>query len=451
MFIACKCGKGIKPETKHLGRSTDENKKGLEMRVLIATAGSSGDVLPFVALGNEFKRRGHDVRIYCNPKFEHYAREHDLPFVGVGSAEKHNAFLNSAQSTDPRKGMKMVAEGVINLVPMFYEAMVRDIVPGKTIVIGSTFAFGARLVGEKNGVATAVIHLSPSLFRSEFLAPRLFPKGNMETMPRFIKRMLWRGMDKRFLDPLYTEPFNDYREHLGLKPVRRMMHGWIHDADLCIGMFPEWFAHRQPDWPGNLYATDFPLHEKLDDPPLSSEVSAFLEAGSAPIAFTSGTAKASSHQFFAACIEACKIAGKRGILLTQHPEQLPSTLPEGVAHFRYVPFKRLLPQLAAIVHHGGIGTTSQSMAAGIPQIIRPMAFDQFDNARRAVRLGIAKEILPRHFKADTVARLIQDFVYSGGVKNKCNEIADRLRTSVGVTQTCDTLLQKFGEVEVLAA
>jgi rhamnosyltransferase subunit B len=421
------------------------------MRVLIATAGSSGDILPFVALGKEFERRGHDVRLYCNPTFKHYVHEHGLPFVAVGSAEKHRSFLNSAQSTDPRKGMEKVAEGVMNLVPMFYEAMVRDIVPDQTIVIGSTFAFGARLVGEKHGVPTTVVHLSPSLFRSEFLAPRLFPIGKLETMPRFIKRMLWQGMDKRFLDPLYTEPFNRYRAHLGLKPVSRMMHGWIHDADLCIGMFPVWFATRQPDWPVNLYTTDFPLHAQLNDPPLPSEVSTFLEAGSAPIAFTSGTATASSHQFFATSAEACKIAGKRGILLTQHPEQLPSNLPQGVAHFSYVPFKRLLPELAAIVHHGGIGTTSQAMAAGIPQIIRPMAFDQFDNARRAVRLGIAKEILPRHFKAAAVARLIQEFVYSADVKNKCADIAARLKASDGVNQACDMLLEKFGAPGVLAA
>jgi UDP:flavonoid glycosyltransferase YjiC (YdhE family) len=57
-------------------------------------------------------------------------------------------------------------------------------------------------------------------------------------------------------------------------------------------------------------------------------------------------------------------SGQRGILLTQFPEQLPATLPNGVRHFNYVPFSRVLPCAAAFVHHGGIGTTAQALAAG---------------------------------------------------------------------------------------
>lgn len=421
------------------------------MKILIATLGSVGDVLPFVALGKEIQRRGHDVRLYSNPAFERFARESNLPFVPVGSVDKIDTFLHSSNSTDPIKGMKMVAEGTVNSIPAFYDAMEKDIASGQTMVIGSSFAFAARVLGEKHGLPTAVVHLAPSWFRSEFMAPRFSPIGHMKNAPRFLKRMIWKGMDKRFLDPIYAEPFNRYRAQLGLNPISRLMHDWIHDADICIGMFPEWFAERQADWPSNFHATGFPLYDHGNAKQLPEEVTAFLEAGPAPVAFTAGTANASSHRFFATSAEACKIAGRRGMLITQHPEQLPSSLPEGVAHFSYIPFKALLPRLAAFVHHGGIGSTSQAMLAGVPQLIRPMAYDQFDNASRAARLGIAKEILPRQYKPQTVARLIQRLPDSQEIKARCADVARKTQVVEGVSLTCNILLEKLGEASPLAA
>ena len=70
-------------------------------------------------------------------------------------------------------------------------------------------------------------------------------------------------------------------------------------------------------------------------------------------------------------------------LLTRYPEQLPPALPASVRHERYVPFSAILPRCAAIVHHGGIGTCAQALAAGIPQLVSPFGFDQPDNAVRS--------------------------------------------------------------------
>ena len=56
----------------------------------------------------------------------------------------------------------------------------------------------------------------------------------------------------------------------------------------------------------------------------------------------------------------------------------------------YAPFSALFPRCRAGVHHGGIGTLSKALQAGLPQLIVQRAFDQFDNAARAVRLGFAR-------------------------------------------------------------
>ena len=110
-------------------------------------------------------------------------------------------------------------------------------------------------------------------------------------------------------------------------------------------------------------------------------------AGEPPIVFTPGSAMYHGQDFFRASVEACKQLNRRGILLTRHAEQIPADLPATIRHFSYAPFSLLLPRAAALVHHGGIGTSAQAMAAGCRQLITPFAHDQFDNADRLRRLG----------------------------------------------------------------
>src|SRR5262249_31774015 len=74
--------------------------------------------------------------------------------------------------------------------------------------------------------------------------------------------------------------------------------------------------------------------------------------------------------------------GRRAVVLTPHREQVPAPLPAGALWLPYVPLAALLPRAAALVHHGGIGTTAEALRAGVPQVIVPLAYDQFDNAAR---------------------------------------------------------------------
>ncbi|MFB9242863.1 glycosyltransferase [Massilia antarctica] len=405
------------------------------MRILIAVVGSLGDVLPFVAMGVELKRRGHEVRVYANPTFSGVIEAAGLAAVGVGSAARHQAFLDSPEATDPKKAMALVAAGVMSNVPLFYDAMYADIIPGETTVIGSTMAFASRLLREKCGLPGAVVHLSPSVIRSEFMAPRFSPLGHMEKLPRCVKRFVWRTLDRKFLDPLYGVPFNRLRAGLGLAPVDRIMHQWLHEGELCIGLYPRWFAAPQPDAPANFHPTAFPLFDGGER--VGDKLAAFFDDGAAPVAFTSGTANATSHSFYAASAEACRLSGKRGILITPHKAQVPATLPQGVVQVDSVSFQALLPRVAAFVHHGGIGSTSQALAAGVPQLIQPMAFDQFDNASRAVRLGVARSIAPKRYTASAVADQLNRLTSDQALAARCKAVAAMTAASAGVDEACD--------------
>ncbi len=97
---------------------------------------------------------------------------------------------------------------------------------------------------------------------------------------------------------------------------------------------------------------------------------------------------------FERALVACKELGLRAVLITPYRDQLPAELPGFARHASYVPFDLLLPKLGAFVHHGGIGTSAQCLAAGVPQLVTPFAHDQFDNAARLNKLGVAGSVAP---------------------------------------------------------
>ena len=146
------------------------------------------------------------------------------------------------------------------------------------------------------------------------------------------------------------------------------------------------------------------------------------------------------HDFFAAAASACQRLQRRGILLTRYPEQLPDALPPGVLHVGYAPFSQLLPHAAALVHHGGIGTTSQSLAAGVAQLVMPMAHDQFDNAQHVRQLGVGDWLPRRRFTAARVAARLQHLLTDSGVAQATRAAASQLKqTPDGCAAAADAI------------
>jgi rhamnosyltransferase subunit B len=416
------------------------------MRILIAAAGSHGDVLPFIALAREFQARGHEVILYANPFFAQYAADAGIRFVPISTIEEYTSTLGDLTEGNPRKAFKRVARHFAEICGQYYTAMKADIQAGNTITIGHSILFATRLLRETSGIPCATVHLAPSVFRSNHSPARAVPHWITAASPTFVKRMAWWSMDKFFFDPNFTVPLNRLRAELGLPATERIFRSWIHEADCVLGLFPDWFAAPQADWAKYVVLTGFPLYDHKDSLPLSQELEEFISAGPPPVAFSAGTATATAGAFFKTSVEACRVAGIRGILLSHFPEQIPRTLPPDVMHVEYAPFSRMLPKLAAFVHHGGIGTTSQALRAGIPQLIRPVAYDQFDNADRAVRLGVAREILPNRYTKRVVADTLKQLIADTSLRQRCQQIAMRFEGNNAVATACDAILKRFDVV-----
>ena len=140
--------------------------------------------------------------------------------------------------------------------------------------------------------------------------------------------------------------------------------------------------------------------------------------------------------FFREAANALKLSGRRGILLSRFAQTIPSKLPEGVRHFPYVPFSQLLPKAAALVHHGGVGTTAQALRAGIPQLVQPMAHDQLDNLSRVRDLGVGDGLSPRRFKADRIAAMLDRLLDDSELSARAVEVSKRFDPAGWIDETC---------------
>jgi rhamnosyltransferase subunit B len=251
--------------------------------------------------------------------------------------------------------------------------------------------------------------------------------------PRWLKSIEYRMAERFFIDSVACPFLNRWRRELGLRPIRRITRWW-NSPYAVVCLFPDWYGMPQSDWPSNLIQTDFPLWNDQGDARLPAEAEEFLNHGDPPLVFTPGSTNVHGRRFFESAIEACRLLNRRGILVTEYPDQIPRHLPDTVAHFRYVPFSLLLPRAGAFVHHGGVGSTSQGMAAGIPQLLMPLAHDQFDNAERLRRLGLGDWLKAASFSGERVADKLNHLLDSSVVAESCRKIAQRLVSRSGLTQ-----------------
>lgn len=420
------------------------------MRTVLVPVGSSGDVLPMVAVGAELRRRGHDVVVLTSPFFRREVEAAELTLEPMGTEDDYLAAARDPRLWHPTGGFKVIARELVGPRIGEQHDQVRSLLPRggdgslqRCVVVGSILALGARLLHDTEGVPFVTVHLQPSVLRS-VVDPPWF--GMPMPRSRLGRRAFWRLTDLLFVDRFLRGPINAERSRRGLAPIAHV-DPWWHSPRRVVGLFPSWFAAPPPDWPANVTLTGFPLADGGDGRPVPAELDAWLGAGPAPIVFTFGSAMMHAEKLFAAAARACGQLQRRGLLLTQFPAQLPRELAEGVRHFDYAPFREVFPRCAAVVHHGGIGTTAQALAAGVPQLIVPHSHDQPDNARRVERLNAGAMLSPRRAASATAltrtlgAMLVDERMRAAGAA-----CANRMREpEQALAAACDAIEAEAGD------
>lgn len=416
-----------------------EGRASTHVQVLFVAIGSSGDVHPLIGIGLAMRARGHDVTIAASAHFESLVRDVGLEFSALGTEEDYQTITSDPDLSHVIKGTRLVIrECCVRILRDVYELVADFHRPGESLVVASALALGARIAQEKLGIPVITTAIQPMIFRSLYATPRFGWLPMPVWTPRLVKRAVFRAADV-YADSLARRAVNELRTELGLPSVNRIFNTWWLSPQLVIGLFPEWFGAPQPDWPTHTILTGFPNYDGGDAVEVSAEAREFVASGEPPIVFTPGSAMRSGRAFFEASAEACRMLGRRGMLLTKFHEHIPETLPEGVVHFDYLPFGGVLPHAAAMVHHGGMGTLAQTLRAGIPHLVMPMVNDQMDNAARLADLGVAEVVKPSAFRARTVADKLDRLLNSTDVQTECAKVAEAFQNVDAPAQTCEVI------------
>ena len=413
------------------------------MNVVVVSVGSSGDIHPFLAVALGLRDRGHRVSFVTSPYHAPLLRRVGLPLLPVGTVEQFEQATAHPALWRPHGALAVLAKIIGESTSTIYHHVAQEASRQRTIVVAHPLALGARVAHETHGIPLVTMHLAPAAILSVEAPAVASPWiGSPEVLPKSLRR-LGVSLADRLADLAIASDLNLFRAELGLAPVRHVARHWWHSPQCVIGLFPEWFAAPQRDWPKQLKLTGFPLYDESGVSSAVPELEAFLDeaahADDLPIAFAPGSGNRQAGRFFSAAADACRRLGRRGILLTRYTEHLPSRLPRGVRHFEYAPFSAVLPRVAALVHHGGIGTSAQALAAGIPQLVMPMSFDQPDNAARLVHLGVASVLPPVRFNGGAVARQLATLLRSAAVHQRCAEAAQKFEGADPISRTCDLI------------
>jgi len=408
------------------------------LKYLFVPLGSAGDVNPLTWLAKLMAQHGADVVVIAHAGMAHVPQRAGLRTVAVGSKADHDAIVNNPDLWHPDRAFGLLAATFAERAREVIPAIRAETVPGKTVLVAAAIAVGARIAAEADGLPLITVQLQPSVFMSEDDRPLMDARlAFLERLPRWA----WKGffyLIHKAIDAKLAGPINQVRAELGLaRPVRGIMRDWWISRERVLALFPEWFAPRRADWPPQTVLTRFPPFD--GDLALDAEADAFLREGPAPILFTPGSANMWAKPFFEAAAGACARLGRRGMLVSAYSEHVPAVLPPGVRRFGALPFSRVFPRCAAVVHHGGVGTLAQGLAAGVPQLVMPMAHDQPDNAQRLRRLGVGDYLLPRRFQADAVGAKLHTLLSSAEVQASCQKMKALMAAQMPPERVADLL------------
>jgi vancomycin aglycone glucosyltransferase len=347
------------------------------MRVLLSTYDSRGGVEPLVALAVRLRALGAEVLVCAPPDCAQRLAEVGVPLVPAGEPVRalvHGATPPSAADV-PRRAAELIATWFDKVAAAAEgcDALVASgVIPA---------AVGALSVAEKLGIRSVHVSYCPNFLPSPHYPPtplpgRPLPPGVTDN------RVLW-DLNARSYNALFGEVLNTHRASAGLPPVRNVRdyllgdHPWL-AADPVLAPWPE---------PADLDVVQTGAWILPDERPLPAELVAFLDAGPPPVYLGFGSMRA-PEAIAQAAIEAIRAQGRRALVARGWAGLAPIDDRDDCLAVGEVNQQALFGRVAAVVHHGGAGTTTTATRAGAPQVVVPQWADQPYWARRVARLGI---------------------------------------------------------------
>jgi len=423
------------------------------MLITIPTAGTRGDVQPAIALGLGLERVGYQVRLMAFEEYRQVVAEYGLDFYPLRVSlqtllERHG----KADLFDSGAIQILFVPFLIHIFNEMYESMAGDILQaagGSTVEDRSVAIIG-------NAATSMLAYAVAEKLGAAYIETSNFPAWATRRFPSILWPGAARPCDGRglrgALNRLTYEP-GGWAANLGVLPVvnrcRREILGLppasfsgSNGKPAALGVpslacFSEHVLPRPPDWPEYVHVTGYWFTDTPDYTP-PTELARFLEAGPPPVYIGFGSMPSRDPGKMAdLVIRALRLAGQRGLLFTSSgglgKGMTLQEIEQDVLAIGSTPYDWLFPRCAAVVHHGGVGTTASGLRAGLPSILVPIVADQLLWAQRVEELGAGPKPIPRsRLTAERLAEAIRQAVTDPLMRQRAAALGEEIRLEDGV-------------------
>ena len=406
------------------------------MRILIPTIGSRGDVQPFIALAQGLARNGHEVTLATHPLMRTLVETHGVSFSPIGpdiDMAREMATIRH-RTRNSASGLIQSMRFGFNILVACHEDILKLCRQSDLVVVPAAIA-----AGKNEADLTGLPYLSVSLM------PWAISYDDPER-PWF-KRLGYGLMDKA-ISLITTLPLNRLRKKLGLPPVGK--EGFTSTRLNLIPISPAVFPPN-PYWQPQHHMVGFWFAEAPIEWQPPDSLLTFLAAGTKPVLVSLGAMSLGEEQalenarFF---VEAIRQAGVRAIVQGWETGMRQLELPASIYAAGSMPHSWLLPHCTGVVHHGGFGTTSATLRAGLPHLVIPHLADQFYWGQRVHQLGVGLAYIPRpKLTLDGLTAGLQELASHTGLHETANHLGEQIRGEDGIGNAVRLIETTFSQTK----
>ena len=416
------------------------------MKIGIQTWGSDGDILPFLALAEGLQTAGHQVTVAYtsvdNKDYSHIALKGG--FKAVKAFDKFEVSMDEVMAdivatNDPLKQFILVMEKYFDpAVQKMYQASTQ-LCSENEIVIGHMMNHTLLTAAEKFNRPRLVVALAPLAIRTKYI-PLFGP--NLGT---FFNKFTWSLGDYVGGKKLFSLA-KEIRHSEGLPPLKSLQKELYISKDLTLIASSPSLSIRQKDWGDNIQICG-ELNFKADDTKelVPEALEDFFNSGTKPIFMTFGSmSPCNAEETIELMFEAVKESGCRAIIQADWGNIQTDIQDENVFKCGRLPYLDVFPFCAAVVHHGGAGTTHATLRSGCPSIVVEHAFDQTFWGTELERVGVAGKVLHRNsLTASELALAIQEILNTPSFKDNALDMSAKMKAEDGVQSAIQLIEDKF--------
>lgn len=405
--------------------------------ITLLTSGTRGDVLPYIALGKGLIEAGYNVRVAAPRGFADLIQNHHVPFAPFDGNPtdlmiEQGDFTPFTLGTNPIRSIQATRAFLQKARPLYRNMLhtAAETCRGSDLLIhGLPTIWGAH-IAEGLGIPAVRANLQPLTPTCEFPSALLPFRFSLSGIGNWLSH--WAVTQATWLS---WRPEINHARHadFGLAPAHLLDPTLKADSHqpLTLNAFSEIVVPRPKDWNKKQVVTGYwRIKEKTSERVDGFQgAQKFIDSSKNPIAI--GFGSPGTRGYLSMLEEALHLANAQAVL----------TLPEKYHHeiksknifpIAYIPHDWLYPRVKVAIHHGGAGTTSASLHAGIPTITMPLAIDQFFWGERIQKLGVGSSIPQRKLNAQNLAQAITDALYNKEMQTQAKNISEALNKEDGI-------------------